>query len=285
MFSSIALWSPWARVVIFLVGVVLLWLPFALPCYWLSAQGALPGGDLLPTALLYGFFLGVLPRWERWVHGLRTPWQTIGLTNRAGILFPMAKGWAIGLGSIFTLLGIQLLLGWATVVPVDRNWVALIGAGSLTAIAVGWAEELLFRGWLLHELEQGGSQAGALISTSAIFAFAHFIKPLAVILETWPQFLGLFLLGLILGWARRAPFPYGNRGETSSLGLPIGLHTGLVWGYYIYNVGDLSQPTGAVPHWITGINGNPLAGLLGITLLVGLAIWGYGLSHRPIRSR
>lgn len=275
---AIAPWPPLVRMVVFLAGVVVLWLPVALPFYWLSAQGALPGGDLIPTALLYCFFLGLLPRWERQVHRLTKPWQAIGLSG--GQLVPLCQGLGVGLASIAVLLVIQLTLGWAEILPAERNWAALFLAGGLTAMAVGWAEELLFRGWLLHELAQGGSKAGALIGTSVIFALAHFIKPVEVILDTWPQFLGLLLLGLSLGWARRIPTLHQGRVLKPSLGLPVGLHGGLVWGYYFLSVGDLSQPTGVVPAWVTGIDGNPLAGMVGIGLLSGLAVWGYRLSHR-----
>ena len=147
-------------------------------------------------------------------------------------------------------------------------------------MAVGWAEELLFRGWLLRELEQGSSATTALVGTSLIFALAHFIKPLDVILATLPQFFGLLLLGLILGWARRTSVLGGNGGTTTSLGLPIGLHSGLVWGYYILSVGDLLAPTAAVPDWVTGRDGNPMAGMLGVILLGGLAMWFRHQAHR-----
>ena len=96
------------------------------------------------------------------------------------------------------------------------------------------------------------------------FASTHFIKPWPEIVRTFPQFLGLVILGMALVWARRSP---GRFGTSSSLGYPIGLHAGLIWGYYIVNVGGLSEPTGRAPEWITGIDSNPLAGLLGLILL------------------
>ncbi|MEO1404782.1 MAG: CPBP family intramembrane glutamate endopeptidase, partial [Cyanobacteria bacterium J06635_1] len=67
--------------------------------------------------------------------------------------------------------------------------------------------------------------------------------------------------------------PKGSRWQRNrtNLGLPIGLHAGLVWGYYLANVGDLTQLTGRVPAWVTGIDGNPLAGLVGLTMLSRLA--------------
>jgi hypothetical protein len=175
-------------------------------------------------------------------------------------------------------------LGWAEAVPSDRGWLGLVAAGSLTALAVGWAEELLFRGWLLRELEQGWSAFAALVMTSLIFAVAHFIKPLEVILATLPQFLGLLLLGFVLGWARRITVVDSNGQVTTSLGFPIGLHSGLVWGYYILNVGEILRPTSTVPEWVTGLDGNPLAGLLGLVLLMGLGAWFYRWSRTNERD-
>lgn len=261
------------RVIAFLGLAVALWWPIAWPFYRLSSQGRLPGGDLIPTAMLYLVFLALLPQWQRRVHGLRQPWQTIGFTGRRRLGWGFGVGLGIGILSIVALGMIQLGLGWA--VPnaeaiAKEPWVAIVGGGALTAVAVGWSEEVLFRGWLLGELERGLSPRVALVANSFIFAIAHFIKPLAVMLQMLPQFLGLFLLGMTLGWARRvvsAPAP-----RTTSLGLAVGLHSGLVWMYYVLNVGQLLQPTDRVPAWVTGLDGNPLAGLLGITLLLGLAV-------------
>jgi Type II CAAX prenyl endopeptidase Rce1-like len=130
-------------------------------------------------------------------------------------------------------------------------------------IAVGCAEELLFRGWLLQELDQDYPLPVAMISSSGIFALLHFLKPLDEILNTWTQGLGLVILGMLLVWARRQS---GGR-----LGLAIGLHGGLVWGYYIIRVGQLVRYPGTVPAWVTGINDNPLAGLAGLFLITLLA--------------
>ncbi|WP_442921417.1 hypothetical protein [Microcoleus sp. PH2017_28_MFU_U_A] len=64
------------------------------------------------------------------------------------------------------------------------------------------------------------------------------------------------------------------KGEESKdrLGLSIGIHAGLVWGYYIINVGELVRYSGSVPDWVTGINGNPLAGAIGLLFLSVLAV-------------
>jgi len=70
---------------------------------------------------------------------------------------------------------------------------------------------------------------------------------------------------LTLVWAKR------SSGEL--LGLPIGIHAGLVWGYYILNVGKLVQYSDRVSPWITGVDGNPIAGVMGLLFLGVLAVW------------
>ncbi|MEQ8960279.1 MAG: CPBP family intramembrane glutamate endopeptidase, partial [Coleofasciculus sp. C2-GNP5-27] len=80
---------------------------------------------------------------------------------------------------------------------------------------------------------------------------------------TLPGFPGLVLLGLTLVWAKRGQ---------GRLGLPIGLHAGLVWGYYLINVGQLVQYSGQVSPWITGVDGNPIAGVMGLAFLMVLAL-------------
>jgi membrane protease YdiL (CAAX protease family) len=267
--AKLAAYPPPVRVLLFLLGVVVLWLPLALPLYALARQGWLPGGDLVPTALLYIVFLLVLPRWEHRVHHEPRPWQGIGFAGRHDLLRGMALGGCTGALSLALLAAIQVGAGWAAVNPDGVRGVALIQValiGALAATAVGWSEEVLFRGWLLRELERGWSPQVALGVSSLLFAIAHFIKPLAAILALLPQFIGLLMLGGVLGWARRIPLSGGRTG----LGHAVGLHAGLVWGYYLLEVGNLLTPTGAVPAWVTGLEGNPLAGLLGLALLAGL---------------
>ena len=82
------------------------------------------------------------------------------------------------------------------------------------------------------------------------------------------------LLGLILSWGRQV--------HNGRLGFSIGLHAGLVWGYYIINVGSLIRYSSQIPLWVTGIDNNPLAGGMGLLFLSLIAI---GLQTLPELKR
>ena len=127
------------------------------------------------------------------------------------------------------------------------------------AILVGFSEELLFRGWILNELDRSYSAVMALLINALLFSGLHYVKPVSEMIRTLPQFPALFILGTILVQARRL--------EKGQLGRSIGIHAGLIWGYYIVKVGGLVENSDQVSSWVTGIDGNPLAGLIGLTFL------------------
>jgi hypothetical protein len=65
------------------------------------------------------------------------------------------------------------------------------------------------------------------------------------------------------------------------LGLTIGLHGGLVWGYYIIIVGGLIEYSGQVADWVTGVNSNPLQGVMGVLFMSILA---FGMRGRTVKN-
>ena len=257
-----------ARVVIFLGLLLVVWAPLA---FLVQGIGALLGqaqtASTIALVLLYGCFVGNAWWWGYWLHSWQRPFLAYGLVFDRHFLVDALIALLCGFGLVAFLFGGQILLGWASFYPRSLWGIALEGLA--VAIGVGFAEELLFRGWLLAELQTSLSRLGALIWSSLIFAVAHFIKPLPDVLQTSPQFLGLLLLGLLLAAGRSSRV---QPARLVSLSWPMGLHAGLVWGYYIVDVADLVLPSGRVPEWVTGIHGNPLAGLLGVTILGGLTV-------------
>jgi membrane protease YdiL (CAAX protease family) len=185
-------------------------------------------------------------------------------------------GLAIGLINILIVFGLQGLFGWLVWQQPKVFLLKIILEGLLVGCGVGFAEELLFRGWLLDELKKDYGLGLATWINSILFAAAHFIKPLEAIIHTLPQFPALVLLGLTQVWAK-----HWKKGR---LGLPIGLHGGLVWGYYIVNVGELTKYTRVVPDWVTGVNNNPLQGIMGVLFMGGLAWWIRGKALKALKA-
>lgn len=277
--------GAWVRIFAFLLLLAIAVAPFSLPLYWLSAATD-PSTfsditEIVALALIYVGFLIGLPIWGKRVHGWHQTFNRCGWSWRLQTARDLLLAMMIGMFGVFALFGLQTLLGWAAPSTPSPRFSYFVVEGLIMAIAVAFAEEMLFRGWLLSELEENYGSKVSLWMCAVFFAVMHFIKPWSEIVRTFPQFLGLVVLGLALVWARRSPTgrpvasvthstELSNR-VRSRLGYPIGLHAGLIYGYYLINVGGLSEYTGMVPEWLTGIDANPLAGLLGLALLSAIA--------------
>ncbi len=247
----------------FILALLFLWLPLAAPIYLLVHDTNL--ASILTMVLLYAEFIFLLRLWGINVYQQPQILQHYGLefTRRNGV--EMLCGLGMGLINILFLFTIEGFLGWLKWQQPTILLLKIVLEGFFVGLGVGFAEELLFRGWLLDELQRDYSPPLALWIDAVTFASLHFIKPLEVIINTLPQFPALLLLGLTQVW--------GKRWCRGRLGLPIGLHGGLVWGYYIINVGGLIQYSGQVPDWVTGVNNNPLQGIMGVVFMGVLALW------------
>ncbi|MDB9374485.1 CPBP family intramembrane glutamic endopeptidase [Nodularia sphaerocarpa] len=247
----------------FVAALLLLWLPVAAPIYLLVSDSNLV--SILTMVALYVEFIFLLQLWGKNVYQQPQILKQYGLQITRINAVDLLSGLATGIISILVVFGLQGFFGWLVWQQPQVFLPKIILEGLIVSLAIGFAEELLFRGWLLDELQRDYSRSVALGINAVAFALLHFIKPLEAIIHTLPQFPALVLLGLTQVWAKR-----WRRGR---LGLPIGLHGGLVWGYYIINVGGLIEYSGAVPDWITGVNQNPLQGVMGVVFMGILALW------------
>jgi len=243
-----------------LLTLLIFWLPLAVPIYLWGKDANLV--TILTMGLLFAQFLVLLLLWGKWVDQQPQVFRSYGLVGSSQNALELLKGLDIGILLTLALFGLEGQLGWLVWRSSD-NLPRVILEGLISALGIGLAEELVFRGWLLSELERDYATRLSLWISSWLYALLHFIKPLPEIIRTFPQFPALLLLGLTLVWAKR-----GSRGR---LGWSIGLHAGLVWGYYIVNVGQLVQYSRKVPQWITGIDDNPLSGLMGLMFLGAIA--------------
>ncbi len=251
------------RIICFILSLLAVWLPVAVPIYLLIPDSNLV--TILTMGMLAIAFFIFLPFWGKLVHHESKIYQHVGLefTRKNGV--ELLRGLAIGLISIQLLFLIQGSLGWLEWQQPSESVIRFILEAIPTALLTALAEELFFRGWIYEELERDYKPSVVLWATSLIFAISHFLKPISEVIRTSPQFFGLLLLALTCIWAKRC-----CRGR---LGLSIGIHAGLIWGWYVVNVGKLIEYTGKVPVWVTGVNDNPLAGLIGLSFLLFLSFW------------
>lgn len=250
------------RLGLFVLSLLSIWSPLAAPIYIFVKDSNLV--TILTMGLLFVEFLLLLRFWGQNVYQQSHLLRSYGLqgTRRNGL--ELLSGLGVGVIITFSLFWLEGLLGWLVWQSPTVVLPRLVVEGLASALGIGLAEELVFRGWLLDELERDYRPRVVLWADVLIFALLHFLKPPAEILRTLPGFPGLILFGLTLVWAKR-----GSKGR---LGLPIGLHAGMVWGYYIINVGQMVQYSGRVSDWITGVDKNPLAGAMGLMFLGVLAL-------------
>lgn len=274
------------RLGIFIGLLLVLWLPLAGLIYAAIARGGGSPESIQNTAsivtllLLYTEFIWLVRQWGQRIYGQPNLLWRCGLefTRLNGL--ELLLGLAIGLISLFALFATQGFFGWLVWKTPSVELARVVLEGLLVSLGIGFAEELFFRGWLLDELERDYSPAIALWSNAAVFAAVHFIKPLEELRRTLITFPALLLLGATLVWAKRSRSRSEGGFYRGRLGLPMGLHAGLVWGYYIINVSQLVGYTDRVPAWMTGIDRNPLAGAMGLLFLVILYLTMRSLARR-----
>jgi membrane protease YdiL (CAAX protease family) len=188
-----------------------------------------------------------------------------GLTRNFSIFGSLVLGFGLGVLGLAIVFGSQLWLGWCYL---EKSNIKLIPSILLpiflVALFVGGIEELVFRGFLLTQLEKDYGIWVAAIISSLIFALLHLVWEQR---ETAPQLPGLWLMGMVLVVARLA--------DSNHLGIAWGLHAGWVWAIATIDTAELITYTGKVPELYTGKNKKPLAGLTGVVcvVLTGAILW------------
>ncbi|MGY6528871.1 MAG: CPBP family intramembrane glutamic endopeptidase [Cyanobacterium sp.] len=253
------------RVGIFILALALLWLPFATPVYLTLQNQDENLTTIITMAMLFIAFLILVKFWGKYVYKNNHIFRSYGLVNSRRNFIHLIIGFLISFAITWSLFGLQALFGWVTFHAPTTNIIYLLIEGFISALFISFAEELFFRGWLLSELERDFSAPTTTAMNGLIFAVLHFIKPLEQIIRGIVTFPALVVLGCALVWAKRK--------HKNLLGICIGFHGGFVWGYYVLNVGEMLTYTDVVPQWITGIDQNPIAGLMGLGFLIVFALF------------
>jgi hypothetical protein len=218
----------------------------------------------------------------------RDLWRDLPAALLAGVLFVAA------LQGVLLLLGINVPSPGTDVSAgaLARLLFAALGVGVVVAIV----EETLFRGALFSGLLRANGPAGALLATSTVYAFVHFIKfrplpagaearwytGLELLSQAFSRFgspivissiITLFALGVLLGLMRLA------RGHIAQC---LGFHAGVVAGLKI--AGDLTDYKGGSRFDFLVNRWDPELGWLAV-LFITILIGGYAaLSFRERRA-
>ena len=242
----------------------IIFMPFLYVFGWILATPLLLIGldksklSLTGTIFTFLLFFCSLPKWFQIRWGIKNTWKLLGINKidrNKNFIFYFIKGF------LFSIILICLII-----IPIIStqwgNWLGKISPEILInaiflMIGVGFAEELIFRGWLLEELKNQFGLKKAIIAQASIFSIVH----IGFDIPFWQMtsiLSGLFLLGILLSLIRLK--------DKNSLWGCIGLHGGLVGLWFMVNNGllDISKD---YPKWIFG-PGNPLGGILGIFIMI-----------------
>ncbi len=191
-------------------------------------------------------------------------------------------GIGITLALQLLLLGAELLFGEARMLSGHvtlAHTLSLLLYGLLSFTMVGFAEEILIRGYAFHVLQKQGGAAIALLLTSGLFSLMHAMNPGI----GWIGFLNIFVAGVWLGAARVT---------SGSLWLSVGMHIGWnfflgpVFGFPVSGIVERSvfvtRPAGA--DWITGGAFGPEGGVLATIVLLAATAALYSPRLRGIIS-
>ena len=177
------------------------------------------------------------------------------------------------------------------VLPAVNGWKVVRSAVG-PAVVVSIIEEIVFRGVLLGLFFRAMRQWPAIVCVSLLFAFVHFLQPPAGVVVPDPEsptaglwlivqifarftqpldlisgFATLTAVGLVLAYARF---------RTASLWLPIGLHSGWIFGITVFKAITWVAP-GVSPaaKFLTGSTLREGLAPLMVVLLTGLAVHGF----------
>ena len=131
----------------------------------------------------------------------------------------------------------------------------------LLIVGIVFAEEIVFRGWLMEEMALLFGVRRGIILQSTIFSLAHFRSDIGL-LALIPFLTGLFLFGLVLTLRRTI--------DRGSLWGCIGLHGGLVGIWYLFDSGMVIFSIDT-PYFVLGPSRNmvnPVGSVIGITILL-----------------
>ena len=222
----------------FIVGVVIA-IGYAFYSYFQGApilQSDIMNSPIMMFANVIVGMVGIVPCvliFGRWID--RRRFSDFGFKMTANWWIDFIFGLALGAGLMAVIFIVEKQFGWLSVRESTSalrwdNFYRYITRAFVLYIAVGFYEELFFRGYLLKNLSEGlhnskmnpkVAVALSLIATSVVFGIAHATNPNATFISS----LNIALAGVFLGMGMLF---------TGSLAIPIGLH--ITWNFFQGNV-------------------------------------------------
>ncbi|MCS7147920.1 MAG: CPBP family intramembrane metalloprotease [Geminocystis sp.] len=250
------------RIAFFLIIWAVIWLPIALAIVsWGKWQTAAPNKNPQKKLILL-FPLYSLTPFLIWQLGLKgTTLTQIGIVLDAGLFQSILSGYVLAIASLSLVYLWEWGLGLLRFSPSNplslQTTIFLAAVGLFVAVA----EESVFRGLFLYWLWQDYSRGVAATISSFLFAILHLIWERE---NTIPQLPGLWLLGMVLCYARSV--------DDNLLGMAIGLHGGWVFALAYIDSCKLICYKTTFPSWLVGSIQKPLASLAGIGVMLLAAI-------------
>ncbi len=204
--------------------------------------------------------------WSRYID--RRAFSSLGLQRDRWWLWDLAMGIVLGSVQMALIFGIEWAGGWITVRPTASLGPDRLAFGGAIAVAffvlAAFNEELVFRGYLQTNLQEGAGTWVAMVVSGILFAIAHALNPNFGGLP----FLNIMLVGLVFSYARSTTgnlwLPIGyhfswNLTQGPILGLPV---SGMQRGSLLHTI-DRSTAV-----WLTGGSFGPEGGLLCTAVLL-----------------
>ena len=246
----------------------IIFIPTLYVCGWVLASPILlldleeESISLLGTIFTFLLFVISLPKWFEIRWGTKNTWQLLGIKKfkrDRNFIFYFLRGFLLS----------AFLLSLIIIPIIATKWGYWLGRLSpevfinsiFLVFGVGFAEELIFRGWLIEELKNQFGLKKAIVGQAIIFSIVHIGFDLAL-WEMISILTGLFFLGILLGLIRLK--------DNNYLWGCIGLHGGLVGLWFITNNGLIAISKDS-PKFLIGpgiTNTNPLGGIFGIALMI-----------------
>jgi len=229
--------------------------------------------SLIGTIITFLLFIFLLPYWFHIKRNISSAWVLLGITKHK--FFKNFVNFSQGI--LFALVLIILIL-----VPLlQKNYISWIGEFSpiillnsiVLGLGVGFAEEIIFRGWLLEELKFEYGTKIAITLQALVFSLVHNLST-EIFWNIIGLRLGFVLLGIFLSLVRIR--------DKGSLWNCIGIHGGLVGIWFFLNNG-LIEFKENTPSFLAGPFTqnipNPIGSFSAILILLLLCIF-YALKSK-----